>query len=338
MNTRQKHQMNIARQAVSFMADHGIDPSPENFELWTIYLAGVDEALREVVQQHLNGGRLLDDAFSNTLFEQFLGHRDAALVATEAERTASNTLSRIKEVLSKATLDNREYVASLDHGAQKLERSGDIKRIRAAIFDLIQANHKIERRSAHLEHELQVTLSEIAGLNTDLERLKAETRIDTLSGLANRKHFDETLAQLAGKADGCQGRRLTVVMADIDHFKAFNDTWGHQVGDQIIRFVASILKEEAGADYVVCRYGGEEFSIIIPNGSSGEPGLYAETVRRKVCAKRLTRRTTKEKLGAVTISLGVASHRKGESVEALVARADANLYRSKRGGRNQVTF
>lgn len=338
MNTRQQYQMNIARKAVSFMADHRIAPTPENFELWTLYLAGVDEALGEAVQQHLNDGRLLDDAFSNALFEQFLGHRDAALVATEAESTASHTLGRIKEVLSKATLDHREYTAALGQSAQTLERSRDIRRIRSAIFDLIQSNQKIERRSAHLEHELQAALERIAGLNNDLERLKAETRIDTLSGLANRKRFDETLEQLAGKADGCQGRSLTVVMADIDHFKAFNDTWGHPVGDQIIRFVASVLKAEAGPDYVVCRYGGEEFSIIIPNASSGEPGLYAETVRRKVCAKRLTRRTTKEKLGAVTISLGVASHRKDESVEALVARADANLYLSKRGGRNQVTF
>lgn len=338
MSERLQYQMDIAREAVSFMADHGIAPTPENFELWTLYLAGVDEGLGEAVQQHLNSGRLLDDAFSETLFGQFLGHRDAAQVATEAESTASNTLNRIKAVLSKATLDQREYAASLGHGAQKLERSGDVKRIRAAIFDLIEANQKIERRSAHLEHELQATLSRIAGLNSDLERLKAETRIDTLSGLANRKRFDETLAHLADKADGCQRRRLTVIMADIDHFKAFNDTWGHQVGDQVIRFVASILKAEAGPDYVVCRYGGEEFAIIIPNSSSGEPGLYAETVRRRVCAKRLTRRSTKEKLGAITISLGVASHRTGESVEALVARADANLYLSKRGGRNQVTF
>lgn len=338
MSAGLQYQTDIARQAVSFMADHGIAPTPENFELWTLYLDGVDEGLGKAVQQHLNSGYLIDDTFSETLYGQFLDRGNAAAFATEAESTASNTLNRIKEVLSKARLDRREYAASLGNGVQNLERSSDIKRIRSAIFDLIHANQKIERRSAHLEHELQATLSRIAGLNTNLERLKAETRVDTLSGLANRTHFGESLARLVGKSDGCQPRSLSVVMAEIDHFKALNDTWGHQVGDQVIRFVASVLKAEAGSDYVVCRYGGKEFAIIIPNVSSGEPGLYAETVRRKVCAKRLTRRSTKEKLSAITISLGVASHRNDESVEALVTRADANLCLSRRGGRNQVTF
>src|SRR5690606_20294379 len=124
---------------------------------------------------------------------------------------------------------------------------------------------------------------------------------------------------------------------DIDHFKRFNDTWGHQTGDQVIRYVASVIGRNCAPPRMAARYGGEEFAMLFPaeHGPAVEAAL--DTMRREIASRALKRRSTNEDLGAVTISIGVAHWREGEGPACLIERADAALYASKRGGRNRLT-
>ncbi|MBK8545625.1 MAG: GGDEF domain-containing protein [Caulobacteraceae bacterium] len=126
-------------------------------------------------------------------------------------------------------------------------------------------------------------------------------------------------------------------MCDIDHFKRFNDTWGHLVGDQVIKFIANTLRVHATGDFLAARYGGEEFAIIMPRTPMHAAKTIAAGIHAAVRSKQLTRRSTGESLGALTLSIGLAQRREFESVSDLIARADACLYASKRAGRDRIT-
>jgi diguanylate cyclase len=125
-------------------------------------------------------------------------------------------------------------------------------------------------------------------------------------------------------------------MTGIDHFKTFDDTYGHLTGDQVLRLVALSVKQNVKGQDMAARYGGEEFAIILPNTVLRSAVTVAEHIRRAVMSKELMKRSTGEHLGRITISIGVAMLRPGDTAQSLIGRADACLYAAKRAGRNRV--
>ena len=126
------------------------------------------------------------------------------------------------------------------------------------------------------------------------------------------------------------------MMTDIDHFKNFNDTYGHLTGDQVLRLVAMSVKQNVKGQDIAARYGGEEFAVVLPNTVLRSAITVADHIRRAVMTKELMKRSTGEHLGRVTISIGVATLHKGDTAQTLIERADACLYAAKRNGRNRV--
>jgi len=165
--------------------------------------------------------------------------------------------------------------------------------------------------------------------------VRRESMLDPLTKIFNRKSFDEGM--LKAFTDAENGTSFCLILLDIDHFKRFNDTWGHQTGDQIIRFIATTLRKAARESFCVARYGGEEFAVVMPATGLTEAHSVAEGIRSQIESKKLFRKSTGEDLGKITISIGIAKLRAGESMEGLIERSDACLYASKRGGRNRIT-
>ena len=128
-----------------------------------------------------------------------------------------------------------------------------------------------------------------------------------------------------------------LLVADIDFFKNFNDTHGHQLGDKVLRFVAQTLQKQLKGQDVVARYGGEEFVVILPDTPFGGAITVAENLRKAVQKQRLRRTDNQEYIGNVTLSIGVSMYRNGEKGEEVVERADNALYQAKKNGRNCVT-
>src|SRR5258708_29183496 len=129
---------------------------------------------------------------------------------------------------------------------------------------------------------------------------------------------------------------MSLMLTDIDHFKSFNDTYGHLTGDQVLRLVALSVKQNVKGQDIAARYGGEEFAIVLPRTALREAITVADHIRRAVMGKELMKRSTGEHLGRVTISIGVATLRSSDTLQALIERADACLYAAKRNGRNRV--
>jgi diguanylate cyclase len=126
------------------------------------------------------------------------------------------------------------------------------------------------------------------------------------------------------------------MLTDIDHFKKFNDSYGHLTGDQVLRLVAISVKQNVKGQDVAARYGGEEFAIVLPNTALRQAITVADHIRRAVMNKELMKRSTGEHLGRVTISIGVATLCASDNPQSLIERADVCLYAAKRSGRNRV--
>lgn len=161
-------------------------------------------------------------------------------------------------------------------------------------------------------------------------RLEALASTDGLTGLKNHKAFQSSLSELLEEATKAQFP-LSVILLDVDHFKRYNDTYGHPAGDEVLRSVATILKQQGRRGDIAARYGGEEFVIVLPNTPASEAHKAAERVR---CAIE----SHPWQVGAITASLGVASWSAGLSKQDLIARADSALYAAKRSGRNRTTL
>jgi diguanylate cyclase len=186
-----------------------------------------------------------------------------------------------------------------------------------------------------LEERLTLSKSEISNLQQSLEAIRAESLTDPLTGLGNRKYFDRSI-DMAVQSAQANGEPLSLLMFDIDHFKSFNDSYGHLTGDQVLRLVGMSLKQTIKGQDITARYGGEEFAVVLPNTALRQALTVADHIRRAVMSKELKKKSTGEILGRVTISVGVSMLKPGDDTDALIERADACLYAAKRNGRNRV--
>ena len=152
--------------------------------------------------------------------------------------------------------------------------------------------------------------------------MRRDATTDGLTNLANRKAFDDTFAHACAVSDH-KSTSLSLVLLDIYHFKSFNDTWGHQTGDQVIRFVASVIDRLGSSPRFSARHGGEEFSMIFSSDSAEVIEAALEEIRVEVASRMLRRRSTNEYLGRITISSGFAERHPGETALNVIDRADA---------------
>jgi diguanylate cyclase len=325
----------LAYKALEFMETHNVPPTAENYAVWSSYVSGSTPELCESVQKILDSGAEFTDEVSAGLFAEFYHWKSIQDAVLESGGQMGRELGAVKETLQAAERDTAAYGEALAGATSELEKGSD-PGMKKMVETLVSATATMQKRSKALEARLAKTHEEIDQLRSNLERVREEAMTDALTGVANRKRFDETLRRVRRGSEN-EGKPFSLVLCDIDFFKRFNDTWGHQTGDQIIRFVAGCLTRHAGENDLVARYGGEEFGIVLAEADSTRAEKIAENVRRTVESKKLLRKSTNEDLGNITVSLGVAEYAGKESVEELIERADTALYRSKQNGRNRVT-
>lgn len=195
-----------------------------------------------------------------------------------------------------------------------------------------QANHELEERVAERTRELERLTVWLQQSNGELQTLSST---DGLTGLSNRRHFDNSLQNAINRSQAT-GQPLTLILCDIDHFKSFNDTYGHQTGDQCLRSVATVLARHVRREQdCAARYGGEEFALILPGLSVHDARLRAEQLRQDIAESRFR---SGDMILAVTMSLGVVTCLATDDTTAdmLTHLADQALYQAKREGRNCV--
>ncbi len=157
-----------------------------------------------------------------------------------------------------------------------------------------------------------------------------------LTGLLNRRGFEGAIDKAMENMRTTR-EPLSIIMLDIDHFKRVNDTYGHLTGDDLLRVIAKTLKDYVRGKDIVCRYGGEEFVILLSDTPLAGAVNVAEKIRTHFASMTWKQKSTSVSMGRITLSCGVSQYRTEEALESFVQRADVALYQSKKMGRNQVT-
>jgi diguanylate cyclase len=313
----------------------GQTATPRNFEIWYNYATGYNQPLNQSINEALAEKGALSEADLEQIYDTYIA---VSRLGDRMDSVNIRVLDEIKQVIS--TIDAAagsatSYSKRLSLATEKLAQANDGEALRSVIEHLVQGAKEMEFNNKKLETRLAASRQEIEQLQQNLEIVRTEALTDPLTTLSNRKYFDAALAK--GIADAKEKNEpLSLLMADIDHFKSFNDQFGHLTGDQVLRLVALAVKQNVKGRDVAARYGGEEFVVSLPNTALQSAITVADHIRRAVMTKELMRRSNGERLGRVTISIGAAVLHPGDTAQLLIERADKCLYTAKRNGRNRV--
>lgn len=332
INVRGPNAYALAGEALRMMQEHNIWPTPLSYEVW-LHVAGAPEsALAQEVNRILSAGEKMSEELIESLAYKFIARLRVNDEVRDAGLKLTRELSSITEVIAEAQKTQRKYSETLE-GAKAHMRAVDTEALSGLIESLTSATNTVLDHHVHLETRLSESSREVNRLRKHLDQVRMEAMTDALTNLANRKSFDEALDAHCETGD----KMLTLAVIDIDHFKQFNDTWGHQTGDQVLRYVASVLARIGRAPRLAARYGGEEFVLLFPEETVDSVERILNEARSEIASRVLKRRSTNEDLGTVTISAGLAQRELGEDALDLIDRADRALYKSKNNGRNRVT-
>jgi len=203
------------------------------------------------------------------------------------------------------------------------------------LTEIIAGTKGLAETSMTLQAQLDDNKKEMQLLRQELEHARETAKTDALTGLLNRRAFDQKLNEYI-EIHQQNNDDLCLLILDIDHFKQVNDTFGHQMGDNVLRYTANLMKQHITEYHCAARYGGEEMAIIMPNTPLNKAMEIAEKIRASLAQHPLKLKGSKKSIGKVTISIGVSSFKINDSIESLIERADKAMYQAKDNGRNQI--
>jgi diguanylate cyclase len=325
----------IADSAFSLIRDKGYRPTPKNYTLWFAYFAKVDPDLTRILDAVLADGQDFSEQRALALYSQFFEIDMEAEALRQSSALIEASVSKVLENLAKADKDASRYGEALQDYSGRLVPGLDEATVRRIVDGVVDETQKMRARNQAIVGDIKRSSAEIEELRRTVENVRREAHTDSLTGIANRRSFDENLAAAIRQAAE-QDTTLGLLMVDIDHFKGFNDNFGHQVGDKVLQLVARILKQSVKGRDTVARYGGEEFAVVLPNTPLPGSAALAEQIRTAVASRRIVHKGSGEDFGVITLSVGVATLHKGETRDALIGRADRALYAAKTQGRNRV--
>ena len=308
---------------------------PRNYEIWYVYATGYNAALNKIVNETLARQGKLTEADLDQIYETYLSHLRTTDRIDKVGARVINEIDSVMTLITDALGLTTAFGDSLDGATTELVAAKDQTSVMAVVDSLVQATLQMRENNKALESRLVGSKQEINNLQQSLEAIRAESLTDPLTGLGNRKYFDRSI-DFAVQSALADGQPLSLLMFDIDHFKSFNDSYGHLTGDQVLRLVGMSLKQTIKGQDITARYGGEEFAVVLPNTALRQALTVADHIRRAIMSKELKKKSTGEILGRVTISVGVSMLKPEDDTDSLIERADACLYAAKRNGRNRV--
>ena len=263
-------------------------------------------------------------------------------VASKSETTINDLRANLELLVSEVSssmndtlTDTSAFSEMIDKSFEDLSQvdnnSMSIDEVMSLVRQLVSESQNIRHSTQFLNSQLNAATSEISKLKNQLVEVQKDALFDSLTTLYNRRSFNKDLQML------CESdQALCLVLLDIDHFKTFNDTYGHLFGDTVLKGIARKLKMACRDGISAYRFGGEEFAMIIPNKSLRIARQIADTSRRSLEKLSIKDRRSGEQVGNITASFGVAELQPNETADSLIERTDKLLYEAKSLGRNRV--
>ena len=327
--------LELAQSALALMERNSVPPTPENFAIGYAHATGRMPDLSKEVAALLDQPGAITPERNREIYERYLGGPPDDLVVQQTGARMEEEIAGLLSVISSATGDAENFQTSIQENLRDLTKDQGFEGITKVMKTLVDEAQKMQSSNSEMQRRLEASSKEIVSLRENLAEVQREALTDGLTGIANRKMFDMTMDR-AIDAAARTGEPFCLAMTDIDFFKKFNDNYGHQTGDQVLKLVAKILEGSVREGETAARYGGEEFALILPGSKLDEARVVCERVRELVSSKQIRNRSTGESMGNITLSLGIALFKPGDSSTDLVQRADAGLYFAKQHGRNQT--
>ena len=311
----------------------GISPTPDNFAIWFDYHSGLNPELSHIVDMLLAQPKRFDDRVMEAIHRKFFAHANEREALQQASTRMQGLLQEVGSMVGDAGADADRFGRVVRVTSRAFAEGAAT--LPALIQQACDEARDMATRSERLALHLTAAAERIQQLERSLDDVRRDAATDGLTGLCNRRSFDARLREAAGRAMNT-GEPLTLLLADIDHFKRVNDTWGHPTGDQVLRLVAATITGQLRMGDTAARYGGEEFAVILPSTLAEEAAAVAERVRRAFEGRQLVARASGTTINGVTVSFGGAGYDPGERLAGWIERADRALYAAKQAGRNRV--
>ena len=320
------------RLALLILSNHKLPVSPLNYRMAYDGAAGNNDVLKQALDE---AALLPDKPLAEHLWETY---RRSYI---QDDETLDNIRHELKLLITNMQQDMdrsggtlQGYSARLGQFLTVLGASTSLRDMQIEVKRVIDDTRAAEQSHRQFEAQISQISGELESLRNELMQVKQASLTDSLTGISNRGAFDIHLEQALDFAQ--QGRSsLCLLLADIDYFKKINDSYGHLVGDKVLRYVAATLKRCLKGSDFVARFGGEEFAVLLPDTDIHGAYAVAEKIRQAICSGRLKDMNSGKAYSTVTISIGVAESAGDDRPRDLIDRADRMLYQAKSGGRNR---
>ncbi|MGH6944440.1 MAG: GGDEF domain-containing protein [Geminicoccaceae bacterium] len=325
----------FANAALASMGRLSIAPTPNNYLIWYSHCSGCYPDLSRALSALEQSGEPFSEERLGELHERFFGSGRQAQMIDETCQRVEASIGDLLHKVGELSGDAGSYGAKLEVWSGELTPARPVVEIEETVRQILEETRGMQARAERIEAELGESSEQITGLRGELANAQREANTDGLTGIANRKCFDHRLQAVAEEARQ-SGQPLSLLLADIDYFKLFNDTYGHPVGDEVLKLVAQVFTSSVKGRDLPARYGGEEFAVILPQTDLEGAHTLAEQICTTLAGKWLRLKASGRSLGRVTVSIGCSQFRSGESPADLLERTDQALYEAKRQGRNRV--
>lgn len=311
--------------ALALLDEHELAYNPVNYAVAYQYVAKTNDALITAFDRAKEQGRI-DQLLIEQLFERHVEPQQ------EQDNSEFYNLESTINNLQEASAGSSQAVGYLDQQLTDAASTSP-KEVANALRNAQQAAKQIQAQQQQLEAFVAQAQAQTNAMKTELEQAKQRAITDPLTNLLNREGLNNIFVDYTEQQ---KKQHITAIVVDIDHFKRFNDEFGHLIGDVILRRLAKLLKESVANIGHAFRFGGEEFVLLIPDQEVKASQNIAEDIRQKVERLRFVSAKTKQRLPKLTISMGLSAWRDAEHIDSLLSRADDALYQAKNDGRNQV--
>jgi len=339
--TEQKHMelemqsLDILRLVIPQISKHKQAKNPINYTIWYEYYRSKNIPLKRAINEYIEQEKNITDKLFETFFDAYITDQDTKAFK-QVQIELIHFISLLSETAPTTDTNTSTFQRSLQNHENQLNSPAISHNPLGIIGKLITETQTTLSSLQSMRQQMNESHTQINELKNKLNQATAETLIDALTGIANRKGllkaFEHVLIQPKKTSTS-----ISLLMLDIDHFKKVNDTHGHVAGDKVIKFISDTLVTQIKGQDTASRYGGEEFVVLLPNTTLNNAQIIAESIRIKVEKTSFILPNNQLPLGQITISIGVTHYLQNESIESFISRADTALYESKKNGRNRIT-
>ncbi|MGN4977719.1 GGDEF domain-containing protein [Aeromonas sp. 95A] len=322
------------KQAVPLMIKYQIPTTPDNYHLWYNYVSASMPELNQAIDQAVKMQGTCSLTTCERLYHQYLAAQDEK----QMEAMKLNLAAMANELghsMQDAISDTGMFQEMLDKSFDKLSKIDDeglsLEDTMGILRDLVRESRDVRMSTMHFRSQLSNAEKEIKELRAALNETRKLANEDALTNLLNRRAFDLELEGLIRSQ-----HPFSLILADIDRFKNFNDEYGHLLGDQVLRAFSKRLRDACKEGVTAYRLGGEEFAMLVPHRSLALARQMAESMRRAIERMSILDRKSGRRIDHITASFGVGEFNGQESADCLVERTDKLLYKAKELGRNRV--